>query len=101
MISLTHPRHKEVFQGRLFEEKGELVFEEESSWLRVQVEKPSHLSGRALETWTGKALYEGLRASTRLQRRRHLERLGRPWRRRKCRSRQVTCKSKAKVLRAR
>ena len=62
VTSLRHDRHQEIFRGRLFEDGQKLVFEEESSWLRVEVEPPSDLTGRALDTWRRNTLYERLRA---------------------------------------
>ena len=61
VISLQHSAHKEIFHGRLFEEGQKLVFEEQNTGFRVQVDKPSHLSGRALQNWREQAWYEALR----------------------------------------
>ena len=62
VISLERKGYPEVFHGRLFGFGRAAFFEEESTWLRVQVVVPSHLTGRALGNWYEMKLFFGLRA---------------------------------------
>jgi endonuclease/exonuclease/phosphatase family metal-dependent hydrolase len=62
IISLSHSRHKPIFQGRIFVQADEIVFEEESTWMRVHVAKPTDAHTRAGKGAYQSKLYEKLRA---------------------------------------
>ena len=63
IVTLTRPRYKQTFHGRLLEEGCKAKFVEESTWISVTVEVPVRLkeSARAASSWRDAQLYNALR----------------------------------------
>ena len=63
IVTLTHPRYKQTFHGRLLEEGCKAKLVEEGTWISVTVEVPVRLkeSARAASSWRDAQLYNALR----------------------------------------
>ena len=63
LVSLEHPRYKEVFKGRLTENGSSVTFVEEGTWLRVTVTVPPEkdAQGRGTAAWRDEHLYNAMR----------------------------------------
>ena len=62
-VLLKHPRYKQHFEGRLFDEGRKFTFVENGTWVRVAAEVPTgmDLRGRVFKHWVDTTLYNALR----------------------------------------